>query len=179
MPYSIEEHKHRFGAWAAASAASVNRNCRFTVEAGKRILENAGMHRLLSSPDNLPTPPNVDEQHRKWRSTVIAAAAVEHITFTHGVAAKLINIYLKAGFVYGGHHLHDSVTALHPPIDRTLLTELANLNLGGFRGFWKEAMQVGWSNFNSDQYERVIANMRAAMAGSPLWEIEQHWRGYQ
>jgi hypothetical protein len=37
MIYSIEEHKHRFAAWAASRAANVNK-CRFRVEQGKKIL---------------------------------------------------------------------------------------------------------------------------------------------
>lgn len=121
MMYTIEEHKHRFAAWAASSAASVNKNCRFSVEDGKRILEAVGMNRLIDSPDRLPSPHNIDDEHRRWRGAVIAAARTRDIVFTHGVAAKLINIYLKAGFVCGGHHLNDCVRALHPPIDRELL----------------------------------------------------------
>ncbi|MBE0440175.1 MAG: hypothetical protein IBX57_10550 [Gammaproteobacteria bacterium] len=48
MPYSIEEHKHRFAAWAAARAANVN-GCRFTVEQGKDILEKASMNSVAKS----------------------------------------------------------------------------------------------------------------------------------
>jgi hypothetical protein len=179
MLYTIEEHKHRFAAWAASSAASVNKNCRFSVEDGKRILEAVGMNRLIDSPDLLPSPENIDDEHRGWRGAVIAAARTHEIAFTHGVAAKLINIYLKAGFVCGGHHLHDRVRTLHPPIDRALLKELSLRNFGGARRFWNESMNIGWSNFDSDQYEIVIKTIRIAMGGSPLWEIEQHWRGYQ
>jgi hypothetical protein len=38
MPYSIEEHRHRFAVWAAGRAATVN-GCRFKVEQGKEIIE--------------------------------------------------------------------------------------------------------------------------------------------
>jgi hypothetical protein len=91
MLYTIEEHKHRFAAWAASSAASVNKNCRFSVQDGKRILEAAGMNRLIESPERLPSPQNVDDEHRRWRGAVIAAAQAREIGFTDGVAAKLIN----------------------------------------------------------------------------------------
>ena len=53
MPYSIEEHKHRFAAWAAGRAANVN-GCRFTVEQGKKILEDAGMNYIAADIKNLP-----------------------------------------------------------------------------------------------------------------------------
>ena len=38
--YSIIEHKHRFASWAAGRAANV-KGCRFTVEQGKKIIEDA------------------------------------------------------------------------------------------------------------------------------------------
>jgi hypothetical protein len=38
---------------AASSAASVNKNCRFSVEDGKIILEAVGMNRLIDSPERL------------------------------------------------------------------------------------------------------------------------------
>lgn len=179
MPYTIDEHKHRFAAWAAARAASVN-GCRFSVEKGKSILEASGVHRLLVAAASLPPPHLIDTTHRKWRDTVIDSAQSEGLNFSHGVAAKLINVYLKAGFVCGGQHNDVRVQALHPPIDRVLLAELSAHNVGGFRRAWNEARGIGWSNFTSKQYEKVIMNIRTALGNNaPLWEIEQYWRGYQ
>ena len=40
MQYTIEEHKHRFAAWAAGRGANVN-GCRFSVLKGKNVLEAA------------------------------------------------------------------------------------------------------------------------------------------
>ena len=122
MDYTIEEHRHRFAAWAAGRAANVS-TCRFKVEQGKAILEAAGMDQLLAGPDRLPLPQDTDAIHREWRLKVIAAAKELGLAFTHGVAAKLINIYLKAGFVCGGHHDDDRVRSLHPPIDSVLLDD--------------------------------------------------------
>jgi hypothetical protein len=176
MEYSIEEHRHRFAAWAAGRAASVN-GCRFPVEEGKLILERAGMKELIYGCDRLPLPQDIDNAHRGWRSNVIEAAS--GLPFTHGVAAKLINIYLKAGFVCGGYHEHERVQAMHPPIDSLLLDELSRRNIGGFKSIWDEAKRIRWSNFNSDQYEKVIRNIREALQDAPLWEVEKYWRGYQ
>ena len=36
----------------------------------------------------------------------MSQAARRNLTFTHGVAAKLINCYLKSRFVCGGYHAH-------------------------------------------------------------------------
>lgn len=178
MSYTIDDHRHRFAAWAAGRAANVN-GCRFKVEQGKAILEAAGLDRLLSSPNTLPLPEETDMVHRTWRVNVIEGAREQGLTFTHGVAAKLINIYLKAGFVCGGHHDHERVRSLHPPIDSLLLDELADQNVGGLRNIWNEARQIRWSKLNSAQYEKVISSIRTSMPNNALWEVEQYWRGYQ
>jgi hypothetical protein len=75
MEYSIDEHKHRFAAWAAGRATSVI-GCRFPVEEGKAILEKAEMNKLICSPDNLPLPQDIDAVHREWRHKVMEAATV-------------------------------------------------------------------------------------------------------
>lgn len=177
--YAIHEHKHRFSAWAAGRAANVN-GCRFRVEQAKGILEDADLKRLLLSPDQLPAPSNIDDMHRKWRDAVIAAAKSRKLLFTHGVAAKLINIYLKAGFVCGGCEYHPRVSALHPPIDGLLLDELHRENVGGLRNKWSKARSTRWSKLDSDGYEDVIQSIRTALGpGVPMWHIEKYWRGFQ
>jgi len=178
MPYTIEEHKHRFSAWAAGRAASVTR-CRFSIRQAKAILEAAGLNQLLASPNNLPLPSDTDSCHRTWRKNVIKAAKRNGINFTHGVAAKLINIYLKVGFVCGGHHADPRVQALHPPIDSLLLDELSIKDVGGFRDDWNKARQIRWSNFDSTQYEDVIKNIRASIPNQALWKVEQYWPGHR
>jgi len=72
MPYSIEEHKHRFAAWAASRAASVN-GCRFTVEQGKGILEKSGVNDVAKNLACLPNPEDFDEKHEEWRKKTIQA----------------------------------------------------------------------------------------------------------
>ena len=100
--------------------------------------------------------------------------------FTHGVAAKLINIYLKAGFVCGGQDTDPRVQALHPPIDSLLLDELYRENIGELRREWSEARKIRWSKLTSEQYENIIASIRSALGENvPLWHIERYWRGYQ
>lgn len=148
MPYSITEHKHRFSAWAASRAASV-KGCRFSVEQGKVILEQSGLRELIEFPLALPAPEHVDDTHRSWRNKVINTANGAGLNFTHGVAAKLINIYLKAAFVCGGHHDHPRVCALHPPIDSVLLDGLIAKNVGNLRSQWRRYATIRWSNFDS------------------------------
>ncbi len=175
-PYGIAAHRHRFAAWAAGRAASV-KGCRFSVEQAKVILEAVRLDALLVSPEALPT--DIDEAHAKWRGEVIGEASRLELVFTHGVAAKLINVYLKAAFVCGGHHEHERVGALHPPVDALLLDALAEGDLGGQGAAWKKARGLRWSKLDAAQYQEVIDAIRTAIPGEPLWHIEEHWRGYQ
>jgi len=175
--YSIEEHQHRYSAWAASRAASV-KNCRFSVAQGKQIIEASGLS-SLQSPNDLPTVGSIDLEHREWRNLMISAAAERGFIFTHGIAAKLINVYLKTRFVCGGHHENPRVTQLHPPIDALLLRELAAGDAGGFKSGWNKAISVRWSKFNASEYEEVIDLIRRTLAGRPLWLIESYWRGFQ
>jgi hypothetical protein len=180
LPYGIELHQHRFAAWAASRAASVV-NCRFGVEQGRAILEACGFTAGFCKPDRLPDPEPqvVDAVHREWRADIVRAAKSRGLPFTHGVAAKLVNIYLKSRFVCGGHYEHPRVQSLHPPIDSVLLRTLAAANVGGYGKDWKRAAKTRWSKFDSSDYEEVIALIRQASKGSPLWTIEEHWSGNQ
>lgn len=176
--YGIERHKHLFASWAASRAASVN-GCRFKVQHGREILESSGFTPAFCQPTQLPTTAEVDASHRDWRTSVIEAAKSRGLSFTHGVAAKLINVYLKSRFVCGGHHEHQRVRDLHPPIDDELLKTLIKKDTGGFRTQWRQARRWRWSKFTSEQYEQMIEMIRQSLNGEPLWKIEEYWKGNQ
>ncbi len=107
------------------------------------------------------------------------AATSRGLLFTHGVAAKLVNVYLKSRFVCAGHHANARVEALHPPIDSVLLKGLAEANVGWHGKEWKLAAKTRWSKFGSDDYEQVIALIRQSLKDAPLWRIEEYWKGNQ
>lgn len=177
--YDITEHKHRYAAWAGSRAAST-KNCRFDVVTGRAIIEAVGLHKLLVDPSLLPSPEEVDETHAIWRQKAIRVADAKGLCgFGHGVAAKLINVYLKGAFVCGGQEHHPHVQALHPPIDSLLLDELYDSNIGGLQATWARARKQRWSNFDAEQYQTVIDAIREALAGQPMWMVEAYWRGYQ
>jgi hypothetical protein len=177
-PYSIEEHIHRFSAWTAGRAASVN-GFRFTVHQAKVVIEAIGLNMILADPANLPSPKNFDSQHKEWRNTIVTAFTLPGRKCTHGVAAKLINVYLKTAFVCSRFHTHINVQSIHPPIDRILLTELLKRKIGQDIFCWKQALKIGWSKFDSDEYQMVIDNIRRSIPNRPMWEIEQYWKGHQ
>lgn len=180
MPYGISDHKHRYAAWAAGRASATSSLCRFEVNQAKEILEDIGLDELLSNPDRLPPVAEIDVTHRAWRTAALASAARLRIGgFTHGVAAKLINVYAKGVLVCAGHHDHPKVVALHPPIDSVLLDALYANSQGDLKAAWGRARRARWSKFTSEQYEDVIAAVRQKMGNRPLWEIEEHWQGFQ
>ena len=110
---------------------------------------------------------------------MIKAARQDNLKMTHGVAAKLINLYLKCRFVCGGFHDHPRVRNLHPPIDSVMLKALAKANVGGFETDWKKLQDQKWSKLNSTQYEKAIQLIRHCMKDQPLWKIEEYWQGNQ
>lgn len=179
MSYTIETHKHRLAAWAASRAASTSKLCRFKVKTGIDILEKAGFNESFLV-DHLPKPDEMDKYHKIWRLKVINEAEKQGKNFTHGVAAKLINIYTKVRFVCGGHHDDKRVQTLHPPIDEVLLKELARKNLGEAASEWRKFRNARWSKYDSETYEGVIKLIRNSLPkDSSLWEIEKYWQGYQ
>jgi hypothetical protein len=187
--YDIYEHLHRFAAWAASTAAS-QQSCRFPVEIGERIIKAAKLKKILYAPERLPTNAiDMDAQHKKWRKSVRAAAKRRGLDMSHGVAAKLINVYLKAGLVMVANCDKARVCALHPPIDRQLLKCLKESDRDSkLRGdqeraiFWrsKERPGAGWTSFGSRDYQKVIEKIRDKLGKEKrLWMIEEHWIGHQ
>lgn len=172
--YTFEEHRHRFAAWSASTAASVF-GCRFTVMQGRKILE-AVRFPALAELNALPSPEEFDTMHRLWRRAVIEAAGP--IEMSHGVAAKLINCYLKITVVLADQARAVSdlrIGAIHPPID-SLLLEAAWRKYPEHRATLTAAP---WSRFTSDQYEAVVGALREIAADQPFWTIEDLWCGYR
>jgi hypothetical protein len=180
LNYSIEEHKHRFASWAASRGASTSPKCRFEVELGKILLEQSGLQEIAQSINSLPNPNEFDIQHRIWRNKIIDIAEQHQKKFTHGIAAKLINLYLKSIFVCGENINNNKIKTIHPPIDSILLEELYKQNIGNQKEAWNKAKKTRWSKFNSDDYEEVIQAIKISIKeDTGLWEIEQYWQGYQ
>jgi hypothetical protein len=180
--YGFDDHRRRFAAWAAVTAARSSPNCRFTRDQGVLIIERSGLSKLMAWQD-VPIADDSDGTHRELREAVCKAAGCILDTtperFTNGVAAKLINVYLKCLFLCGPEPLRDAsmqekANALHPPIDRFLLGNLAVRNVGGRAWFWRKQSRIGWSNFGSEDYQRTIDNIRDVTSGA-LWTIEQYW----
>lgn len=153
-----------------------------------RLIEASGLNAIAAGWDQLPLPDDFDKWHSNWRKKLIQKAPSyigtgEGRIFSHGVAAKMINCYLKPLFITGVFETTSSEnenkrSSIHPPIDRVLLDGLANNNVGEQRKYWQRKRDTGWSTFSSDQYESVIDAVREVTGGT-MWKIEQYWPGHQ
>jgi hypothetical protein len=193
--YNLVEHSRRFAIWCASIAASRSPKCRFSVEQGKKMItETEELYQLAGRPDLLPEKKNFDTRHKEWRLDLINNAQNmigngAGREFTHGVAAKLINVYLKSIFLSSNIQLESDkdrskIDALHPPIDRLLLTALGKdqncpkPRHNGKTVSWNFFVNSGWSKFNNEEYEEVIKAIHGITQGV-LWKIESYWKGHQ
>lgn len=177
--YSYDIHSHRFAAWAAGRTASV-KGRRFSVASAQRWLETAGFDHSFDL-SKLPSPAEIDARHKAWRSALVLAASNGGVELSHGQAAKLLNVYMKARFVCGGQYTNKSVAALHPPIDKVLLDRLGSkeVNFNGQGADWRRASRAGWSNLDSDGYDQLIGALRKGLGTHPFWMLEAYWQGHQ
>lgn len=180
LEFDIKEHKHKFAVWAAGRAASVI-GYRFPVKIARLLIDSINLKQYIDQPSALPE--DFDDAHIEWCEKIqdVWSRLIENPNskLSYGVAAKLINIYLKCIFVCGGHHEQDKVKKIHPPIDRVLLKALAKYNVGNQNGFWRKYAEKGWSSFNKLEYFEVIAKMEDVVRPNGLYTIEHFWIGYQ
>jgi hypothetical protein len=169
---SLKQIQHQFAVWAAGTAGRASPKCRFTVSHAGEILEALGFGPGYGKPDKLPLPHRFDAKHREWREKAVKEARKRGIKMSHGVAAKLINVYLKSRFICGGHADHPRVAALHPPIDSILLQALAKANYASLGPTWRLLARKRWSAFDSDTYESAIGVLKA---GGIPWMAERYW----
>jgi hypothetical protein len=185
MPYSFQVHTHRFAAWCAATAASASPKCRFSVRTGIALIESTDLHTWGRGWKAVPRVAKFEKAHQELREEIVQRArCLPKITgvVSHGVAAKLINCYLKPIYACGAEPTlpdeRNKLAALHPPIDRVLLNSLAKASDRADAIKWREWRDKGWSTFTSQQYDDVIAAVRS-ITSRALWEIEENWKGYQ
>jgi hypothetical protein len=178
MSYSFKNHKHNFAAWCASRAASSS-TCRFRVKDGKAIIEEVGLQNLVLGVTIPTQPEKMDAFHSGLRQKVVQAALRHGFAFSDGIAAKLINVYLKAFLLLDQDGESPTIAELHPPVDREMLRALIASGLGN-NELWCISQEVGWTHFSGPQYEAVIAGLRELLGpGTPLWMAEQYWPGYQ
>lgn len=180
MPYTSNDHIHNFAAWAASTAARTSPKCRFKVEIGSAILSESSLPSFINNYREVRGPSSFDERHQELRKEIIDLADGKGLFFTHGIAAKMINIYFKAIYLRPSILEEAEFKELHPPIDRVLLNGLASsVKEKEEMRKWKGHASIGWSNYSSRQYEAVIADVKSFCGDKPLWKVEEFWQGHQ
>lgn len=175
MPYDVQEHRHRFAAWAAARAAQRGLKGATVKRLGK-ALEDCGVDQFVRAPRCVGTSAQAFEQlHRKWcRGVVRSVRCQPRITnFLYGRAAKLVAVYVKCTIV-----LEDPECSLarvaHPPIDGILLRNVArccnDTKLPRVNGRIK-----AWSTLSDSEYYELISNLHELLDGQPFWMLEKYW----
>ena len=194
IEYHPAEHRFRFAAWAASTAARSSRKvCTFPVSSGAKLLRTSRLRWLSLGSHWLPRSREAfDAEHQVWCEEVLRLAHITISTdFTYGISAKLVNCYLKTLFlntmVGSPFGLYDdrfeaswdaSTRFLHPPIDRLLMEEAAKRSDKHIRRRWKHLIGIGWSRFNREEYEAAIGLSRL-MVGGDVAQIEACWSGFQ
>lgn len=179
---------HRYAIWCAARASST-KNCRFRVEKCASLIESSEKLRFFYKKNRqyLTNYKEFDNFHDVICSELTELANKMDISnFKYGIAAKIVNIYLKTVVVIPmlkylsnlSENEKFELRAIHPPIDRVLLKELAKKNVSGEADRWRRYKNIGWTNFSQMQYMECIKLLRSATDGKS-WSIEKYWLGYQ
>lgn len=194
LEYHPAEHRFRFAAWAASTAARSSRQvCTFPVSAGAQLLRMSDLKWLSLGSHWLPhSREGFDQAHQLWCEAILRDAQGEISTsFTYGISAKLVNCYLKAlflqtmvGLPFDPYTERDemgrdaSTRFLHPPIDRLLMEEVARRSDAVTKNKWKRLIGIGWSKFSQGDYADAIGLCRETV-GEDVAQIEACWTGFQ
>jgi len=208
--YSYETHKHVLAVWAAGTAANNSTSFRFSVEFAKKLLllsveggsEKDFIH-YIGKVTKVTNQKAFDEWHKqtilsmlnKNRLCTLIAEENQRTgknlnidNYTYGIAAKLLNVYLKVYFL-GDFSNKQYASYIHPPIDRLLLEQLKKVDKdlfffdkGDFPAHKLTNGLPAWTQLTAEQYSDLIERIKKHLAGYgilELWKIEYAWKGHQ
>lgn len=169
--FSIEEHTHRFGLWAAARAASTSR---FT---NSEIADFINQCQLKESLQELKALDNIDHEiYKDWfikKANVLIECMNKYENAKNkkrkksfGIAAKIISIYVKTFEVIPSKGDSKISRVAFPPIDRYLLSGLKNeLTL----------TNISWSEMNEEDFMNLVEKLKGFIKEEPFWKLEFYW----
>jgi hypothetical protein len=170
--YSIDEHIHRFGLWAAARAAN------------KSLLSNKEVQHVLEAIQlkdkvaSLRSKSDLDDKYYTVWLKENCTTLINEIKnldckdlkkdrISYGLAAKLISIYIKVVEVIPskGNSLLSKIA--FPPVDSILLKQINKSN--------KIFKETTWSKYDWDNYLEVVQKLKTKNNNQPMWMIESNW----
>jgi len=172
--YSFFTHRHNFAVWAAARASQRS----FTsVSILKAALEASELPQGIQDPSKWPTcADQFDIFHRFYCSRIadhLRTAGVANVSY--GRAAKLVAVYLKSTVVVSEHARSTFADIIHPPIDRTLLQNLAK-DPRFDQQFRRRCRSLSWTGLSELDYFALIDEFRRNELDKPaFWMIERYW----
>ncbi|MBO0936729.1 hypothetical protein J2I47_09250 [Fibrella sp. HMF5335] len=163
--YSFDLHRHNYATWTAARA--VQRNFTNT-KSIKHAINASGLRNFVKS-DEIYSIAEFDSFHKFCAQEIINEFGKVGISASYGQAAKIISIYLKTSVIICNSGSCTKSEVIHPPIDRVLLTNIAD-KIDGL-GHLK---QVNWTQLSEDSYWMLIKQLRAKI--DPFnWRVEEFW----
>tara|TARA_Y200000002_G_scaffold28632_1_gene21487 strand:+ start:877 stop:1506 length:630 start_codon:yes stop_codon:yes gene_type:complete len=204
--YNLDFHKHILSKWAASRAASQSKGFKFSVELGSKLLL-FGKKRSQASDqefiDYIKQIENFNSQddYDSWHHQTIVnmTSYTDELkqlldkhnksfnNYTYGIAAKILNCYLKVFFLesFGNQKFADFI---HPPVDAILLKALRKEDKKLFNFKNSVFTNIGvlkiptWTRINENEYKEIIKLMKEFLSikgQNGLWKIESFWIGHQ
>ena len=204
--YNLDLHKHTLSKWAASRAASQSKGFKFSVELGSKLLlfgkkESQVIDEefidYIKQIENFNSQDDYDSWHHQ---TILNMTSYTHElkqlldkhnksfnNYTYGIAAKILNCYLKVFFLesFGNQKFADFI---HPPVDAILLKALRKEDKKLFNFKNSIFTNIGvlkiptWTRINENEYKMIIKLMKEFVSSKNqkgLWKIESFWIGHQ
>lgn len=176
MSYDHFEHRHRFAVWAGARASQRGLKSA-TVSILREALESTEIRDFVNNKISFNIEDeSFDRHHREWCNEIVRflkGKKIEGATF--GRAAKFVAIYIKAMIIVGAESNSRLAAVAHPPIDKILLTKLADDEeiKSIHKSLWRSTL---WTKLNEKEYYFLLKTLRVAIKeGDPWWMLEEHW----
>tara|TARA_Y100000991_G_scaffold127609_1_gene96131 strand:- start:94 stop:723 length:630 start_codon:yes stop_codon:yes gene_type:complete len=204
--YNLDFHKHTLSKWAASRAASQSKHFKFSVELGSELLmlgkkgfkvTNQDFINYIKQIENFKTQDDYDSWHHQTIMNMTSGNdKLKNLlninnkslnNYTYGIAAKILNCYLKVFFLesFGNQKFADFI---HPPVDAILLKALRKEDKKLFNFKNSIFTNIGiqkiptWTRINQDEYKEIIKLMKEFLSSknqNGLWKIEFFWIGHQ
>ena len=204
--YNLDFHKHILSKWAASRAASQSKGFKFSVELGSKLLlfgkkgsqaSDQEFIDYIKQIENFNSQDDYDYWHHQ--SILNMTSYTDELkqlldkhnksfnNYTYGIAAKILNCYLKVFFLesFGNQKFADFI---HPPVDAILLKALRKEDKKLFNFKNSVFTNIGvlkiptWTRINENEYKMIIKLMKEFVSSKNqkgLWKIEFFWIGHQ
>ena len=204
--YNLDFHKHILSKWAASRAASQSKGFKFSVELGSKLLlfgkkgsqaSDQEFIDYIKQIENFNSQDDYDSWHHQ--TIVNMTSYTDELkqlldkhnksfnNYTYGIAAKILNCYLKVFFLesFGNQKFADFI---HPPVDAILLKALRKEDEKLFNFKNSVFTNIGvlkiptWTRINENEYKEIIKLMKEFLSikgQNGLWKIESFWIGHQ